>query len=112
MSRIRHASTALSYADGLAKAYALRGGEPSRRGGRRRRRAHRRDELGGAEQHRRGGERPVVIVVNDNGRSYAPTLGGLAQHLAGLRLTPQYEQVLDVVRERAGAHPAGRPAAL
>src|SRR5258708_11727167 len=25
---------------------------------------------------------PVIIVVNDNGRSYAPTVGGLAQHLA------------------------------
>lgn len=29
--------------------------------------------------------RPVVIVVNDNGRSYAPTVGGLARHLAALR---------------------------
>jgi 1-deoxy-D-xylulose-5-phosphate synthase len=38
---------------------------------------------------------PLVIVVNDNGRSYAPTIGGLATHLAGLRTTGAYEQVLD-----------------
>ena len=34
-------------------------------------------------------DRPLVIVVNDNGRSYAPTVGGLADHLASLRLKPQ-----------------------
>ncbi|HOW94934.1 MAG TPA: 1-deoxy-D-xylulose-5-phosphate synthase N-terminal domain-containing protein, partial [Mycolicibacterium fallax] len=39
--------------------------------------------------------RPVVIVVNDNGRSYAPTIGGLADHLAGLRLQPGYEKLLE-----------------
>jgi 1-deoxy-D-xylulose-5-phosphate synthase len=39
--------------------------------------------------------RPVIIVVNDNGRSYAPTIGGFAEHLAGLRLQPGYEKVLD-----------------
>src|SRR5207248_11541579 len=43
-------------------------------------------------------ERPVVIVVNDNGRSYAPTVSGLAQHLNALRLSPSYEQVLDLVK--------------
>jgi len=36
--------------------------------------------------------------VNDNGRSYAPTVGGLAQHLNALRLSPSYEQVLDLVK--------------
>ncbi|MDT7538201.1 MAG: 1-deoxy-D-xylulose-5-phosphate synthase, partial [Actinomycetota bacterium] len=41
---------------------------------------------------------PVVIVVNDNGRSYSPTIGGLAEHLATLRMKPEYEQALDVVR--------------
>ena len=30
----------------------------------------------------------MVIVVNDNGRSYAPTIGGFADHLAALRLQP------------------------
>ena len=32
-------------------------------------------------------DRRVVIVVNDNGRSYAPTIGGLADQLAALRRT-------------------------
>jgi 1-deoxy-D-xylulose-5-phosphate synthase len=36
----------------------------------------------------------LVIVVNDNGRSYAPTIGGLSKHLSGLRTAPGYEQVL------------------
>ena len=38
---------------------------------------------------------PLVVVVNDNERSYAPTIGGLADHLATLRTTQSYEQVLD-----------------
>ncbi|MGH3637042.1 MAG: 1-deoxy-D-xylulose-5-phosphate synthase N-terminal domain-containing protein, partial [Mycobacterium sp.] len=38
--------------------------------------------------------RPVVVVVNDNGRSYAPTYGGFADHLAALRLQPGYEHLL------------------
>ena len=81
-----HASTALSYADGLAKAFALRGARPPGGRGGRRRRADRRHVLGGAEQPRRGApDRPVVVVLNDNGRSYAPTVGGLADHLALLR---------------------------
>jgi 1-deoxy-D-xylulose-5-phosphate synthase len=37
---------------------------------------------------------PLVIVVNDNERSYAPTIGGLADHLATLRTTRKYESVL------------------
>jgi 1-deoxy-D-xylulose-5-phosphate synthase len=40
----------------------------------------------------------VIVVVNDNGRSYAPTVGGLADRLAALRLNPGYEQILDVVK--------------
>ncbi|MCW2549770.1 MAG: 1-deoxy-D-xylulose-5-phosphate synthase [Mycobacterium sp.] len=92
-----HASTALSYADGLSKAYAIKGesrhvvavvGDGALTGG----------MSWEALNNIAVAERAVVIVVNDNGRSYAPTLGGLAQHLAGLRLTPQYEQLLDVVK--------------
>jgi 1-deoxy-D-xylulose-5-phosphate synthase len=81
-----HASTALSYADGLAKAFALRGeddrsvvavvGDGALTGGLA---WEALNNLGRA----RG--RPVVVVVNDNGRSYAPTVGGLADHLAALR---------------------------
>ena len=92
-----HASTALSYADGLAKAYRLRGedrhvvavvGDGALTGG----------MCWEALNNIAAGHLPVVVVVNDNGRSYSPTIGGLADHLATLRMTPQYEQALDVVR--------------
>ncbi|MCU1591605.1 MAG: 1-deoxy-D-xylulose-5-phosphate synthase [Frankiales bacterium] len=92
-----HASTALSYADGLAKAYRLRGekrhvvavvGDGALTGG----------MCWEALNNIAAGDLPVVVVVNDNGRSYSPTIGGLAQHLATLRMKPEYEQALDVVR--------------
>ena len=92
-----HASTALSYADGIAKAYRLRGekrhvvavvGDGALTGG----------MCWEALNNIAASDLPVVIVVNDNGRSYSPTIGGLADHLATLRMTPQYEQALDVVR--------------
>lgn len=95
-----HASTALSYADGLAKAYALRGeagrrvvavvGDGALTGG------MCWEALNNIAAAR---DRPVVIVVNDNGRSYDPTIGGLADHLARLRVSQGYEQTLDVVRQ-------------
>ncbi len=94
-----HASTALSYADGLAKAFAIKGeedrsvvavvGDGSLTGGMC---WEALNTIAGAP------ERPVIIVVNDNGRSYSPTVGGLAAHLADLRLSPSYEQLLDLVR--------------
>ncbi|MCA1713280.1 MAG: 1-deoxy-D-xylulose-5-phosphate synthase [Actinobacteria bacterium] len=92
-----HASTALSYADGIAKAYRLRGekrhvvavvGDGALTGG----------MCWEALNNIASSDLPVVIVVNDNGRSYSPTIGGLADHLATLRMAPQYEQALDVVR--------------
>jgi 1-deoxy-D-xylulose-5-phosphate synthase len=104
-----HASTALSYADGLAKAFALRGekrhvvavvGDGALTGG----------MCWEALNNIAGAKNPVVIVVNDNGRSYAPTIGGLADHLATLRLNPGYERVLDLVKDSLGATPlVGRP---
>ena len=42
-----------------------------------------------------GSERSIVIVVNDNERSYSPTIGGMARHLATLRTTKGYEGFLD-----------------
>src|SRR2546429_684620 len=99
-----HASTALSYADGLAKAYALRGearhvvavvGDGALTGG----------VWWGALNNIAGAENPLVIVVNDNGRSYAPTIGGLADHLATLRLNPGYEKLLDLVKDALGHTP-------
>ncbi|WP_406097018.1 1-deoxy-D-xylulose-5-phosphate synthase [Kitasatospora purpeofusca] len=81
-----HASTAVSYADGIAKARALSGeldravvaviGDGALTGGLA---LEALNNLGAAP------ERPVVVVLNDNGRSYAPTAGALAAHLAALR---------------------------
>ena len=48
---------------------------------------------------------PLVILVNDNGRSYTPTVGGLAKHLTGLRTNPRYEQILDVVKRSVSRAP-------
>ncbi|MGH3977985.1 MAG: 1-deoxy-D-xylulose-5-phosphate synthase, partial [Pseudonocardiaceae bacterium] len=89
-----HASAALSYADGLAKAFALSGsrrhvvavvGDGALTGGM---------CWEALNNIAAGKDRPVVIVVNDNGRSYSPTIGGFADHLASLRLQPGYERVL------------------
>jgi 1-deoxy-D-xylulose-5-phosphate synthase len=94
-----HASAALSYADGLAKAFELSGhrnrhvvavvGDGALTGG----------MCWEALNNIATERRPVVIVVNDNGRSYAPTIGGFAEHLAGLRLQPGYEKVLEEGRK-------------
>ena len=94
-----HASSALSYADGLAKAFELTGhrnrhvvavvGDGAMTGG----------MCWEALNNIAAARRPIVIVVNDNGRSYAPTIGGLADHLAGLRLQPGYERVLERGRQ-------------
>jgi 1-deoxy-D-xylulose-5-phosphate synthase len=55
-------------------------------------------------------DRPLVIVVNDNERSYAPTIGGLANHLATLRTTDGYERFLARTREVLERTPVvGRP---
>ncbi len=94
-----HASSALSYADGLAKAFELSGhrnrhvvavvGDGALTGG----------MCWEAMNNIAASRRPIVIVVNDNGRSYAPTIGGFAEHLAGLRLQPGYERFLEEGRK-------------
>jgi 1-deoxy-D-xylulose-5-phosphate synthase len=103
-----HASTALSYADGLAKAFAVRGerrpvvavvGDGALTGG----------MCWEALNNIAGAERPVVVVVNDNGRSYSPTAGGLADHLARLRLRPGYERMLGQVKGALGRTPLVGP---
>ncbi|MGH3572415.1 MAG: 1-deoxy-D-xylulose-5-phosphate synthase, partial [Pseudonocardiaceae bacterium] len=81
-----HASTALSYADGLARAFALRGqreravvavvGDGALTGGMC---WEALNNIGGSPQ------RPVIVVLNDNGRSYSPTVGSLPEHLSALR---------------------------
>ncbi|MGL5825609.1 MAG: 1-deoxy-D-xylulose-5-phosphate synthase [Nocardioides sp.] len=106
-----HASTALSYADGLAKAYAIRGenrhvvaliGDGALTGGMA---WEALNNIAIAPGSR------LVIVVNDNGRSYTPTIGGLATALTSLRTNPRYEQALGVVKKRVTALPAVGPAA-
>ncbi|NUU21636.1 MAG: 1-deoxy-D-xylulose-5-phosphate synthase [Streptomycetaceae bacterium] len=91
-----HASTVLSYADGFAKAHQVRGlddrhvvaviGDGALTGGMA---WEALNNIAAAK------DRPVIIVVNDNERSYAPTTGGLANHLATLRTTRGYERFLD-----------------
>jgi 1-deoxy-D-xylulose-5-phosphate synthase len=109
-----HASTALSYADGLAKAYQLRGedryvvavvGDGALTGGMAWEALNNIAADDSAAERRR-----LVIVVNDNGRSYTPTVGGLARHLTSLRTDPRYEPVLDLVKRRLQGVPGVGPA--
>ncbi|MBB0992968.1 1-deoxy-D-xylulose-5-phosphate synthase [Dietzia sp. SLG510A3-3B2-2] len=91
-----HATASLSYADGLAKAFSLRGesdrtvvtviGDGAMTGGMA---WEALNNIAAAK------DRPMVIVVNDNGRSYSPTIGGLADRLGALRLQPAYEKAMD-----------------
>jgi 1-deoxy-D-xylulose-5-phosphate synthase len=91
-----HASTSLSWAIGIATGRRLRGqhgrhtvaviGDGALTGG------MAWEALNNIAAHP---ELPLVIVVNDNERSYAPTLGGMADYLASLRATRGYENVLD-----------------
>ncbi len=91
-----HASTSLAYADGLAKAWEQRGllghqhvvaviGDGGLTGG----------MAWEALNNIAGSQRQVVIVVNDNERSYSPTIGGLAHHLSTLRTTQGYERFMN-----------------
>ncbi|MFF4165402.1 1-deoxy-D-xylulose-5-phosphate synthase [Streptomyces sp. NPDC001741] len=89
-----HASTVLGWADGLAKANELLGrpdhvvavtGDGALTGGM---------AWEALNNIAAAGDRPLIIVVNDNERSYAPTIGGLANHLATLRTTDGYERFL------------------
>lgn len=50
----------------------------------------------------------LVIVVNDNGRSYAPTIGGFSRYLAGIRTDPRYEQTLTHMKESLQRAPWGK----
>ena len=42
----------------------------------------------------------LIVVINDNGRSYAPTVGGLASHLSSLTVSPSYERFKQRVSRR------------
>ena len=102
-----HASTALSYAHGIASGFALRGIDGERRvvavvgdgaltGGM----AY--EALNNLGHSRRR----VVIVLNDNGRSYAPTVSQLSQSLTTLRLNPTYTAARERLRLRLRELPA------
>ncbi|MFR9787785.1 1-deoxy-D-xylulose-5-phosphate synthase [Streptomyces sp. MB22_4] len=89
-----HASAALGWADGLAKARQVKGerghvvavvGDGALTGGM---------AWEALNNIADAPDRPLIIVVNDNARSYAPTIGGLADHLATLRTTDGYEKFL------------------
>ena len=91
-----HASTALSWGDGISKGFELTGqkdrtvvvvvGDGALTGG------MSWEALNNIAADK---QRNLVIVVNDNERSYSPTIGGLASHLATLRLTQGYEKFLE-----------------
>ena len=100
-----HASTSLSYAEGMAKALQVQNrpgtvvafvGDGSLTGGM---------AWEALNNIASSDDLPLVVVVNDNGRSYMPTVGGLARHLTGLRTHPRYEQVLDVVKRSVNQAP-------
>ncbi len=89
-----HASSSLSWADGIAKAYKLTHqddryviavvGDGSLTGG------MTWEALNNISDDN---DRKLVIVVNDNGRSYAPTIGGLARYLNGIRTEKVYRRL-------------------
>lgn len=104
-----HASSSLAWADGISRARALNSegdryvvpviGDGALTGGM----AWEALNNIAADKDRR-----VVIVVNDNGRSYSPTVGGLANQLSKLRrgvldkvrIHPAYETVMDGTKQR------------
>ncbi len=95
-----HASTSLSYADGMAKANHLLGkddhvvaviGDGALTGGM----AWEALNNIAADKDRR-----LVVIVNDNGRSYTPTVGGLANRLTEIRTNPRYEPALGAIKDR------------
>ena len=105
-----HASTSLSWAEGMAQAFHLQGqdrsvvavvGDGALTGG------MAWEALNNIADHP---ELPLVIIVNDNGRSYTPTVGGLANHLSALRTSRRYEQALGVIKRGVIKAPiVGRP---
>ncbi|GAA1413942.1 1-deoxy-D-xylulose-5-phosphate synthase 2 [Glutamicibacter uratoxydans] len=103
-----HASSSLSWVDGISRANKLRGfddryavalvGDGALTGGMAWEAAN---NIAGDK------DRKAIIVVNDNGRSYAPTIGGLANQLSGLRQQldkvrthPAYENAMDKLKDK------------
>ena len=95
-----HASTALSWGDGISRGFKLQGatdrhvvvvvGDGALTGG------MSWEALNNIAPEQK---RNLVIVVNDNTRSYSPTIGGVATYLSTLRVTSGYEKFLDWGKE-------------
>jgi 1-deoxy-D-xylulose-5-phosphate synthase len=95
-----HASTALSWGDGISRGFAITNqhdrsvvvvvGDGALTGGM---------SWEALNNIAASNERNLVIIVNDNERSYSPTIGGLATYLATLRVTRGYEKFLDWGKE-------------
>jgi 1-deoxy-D-xylulose-5-phosphate synthase len=95
-----HASTALSWGDGISRGFSLTGqtdrhvvvvvGDGALTGGMS---WEALNNIAASEN------RKLMIVVNDNERSYSPTIGGLATYLSTLRVTQGYERFLDWGKE-------------
>jgi 1-deoxy-D-xylulose-5-phosphate synthase len=105
-----HASSSLSWADGISRAYKLTGqssravvaviGDGALTGGM---------AWEALNNITDDNDRKLIIVVNDNGRSYAPTIGGLARYLNNVRTEPFYKRMYRASR-RFFSHfgPVGR----
>jgi 1-deoxy-D-xylulose-5-phosphate synthase len=86
-----HASSSLSWADGISRAFQMQNqddrfvvavvGDGSLTGGM---------TWEALNNISHDNERNLIIVVNDNGRSYAPTIGGMARFLSGVRSRGSY----------------------
>jgi len=95
-----HASSSISWGDGIAKAYRLTKqddryvivvvGDGALTGG------MTWEALNNISDDN---DRKLVIVVNDNGRSYAPTIGGLARYLNGIRTERIYRRLYRLSRK-------------
>ena len=95
-----HASTALSWGDGISRGFSLTKqdnrhvvvvvGDGALTGG------MSWEALNNIASQE---SRNLVIVVNDNERSYSPTIGGVATYLSTLRVTQGYERFLDWGKE-------------
>ncbi len=95
-----HASTALSWGDGISRGFSLTGqddrhvvvvvGDGALTGGM---------SWEALNNIAAAHDRNLVIVVNDNERSYSPTIGGVATYLSTLRVTRGYERFLDWGKE-------------
>ena len=95
-----HASTALSWGDGISRGFSLTGqsdrsvvvvvGDGALTGGM---------SWEALNNIASAKDRNLVLVVNDNERSYSPTVGGVATYLSTLRVTQGYERFLDWGKE-------------